>query len=179
MGQVTISLNGRSYRLLCGDGEEQRLDELASFLRTKVDHLADQTGHHGDDRLLVMAALLIADEFLELKARPAVEPREDDREDDAVDGPVVDDVPGAAPNPPPIPKLVHDADASVAEIDGGDEEPDPIPAGKSEGDVITVRRLRTLVPAPKSLEVRLAEARSGRSNEADRPARSDPDPETA
>jgi cell division protein ZapA len=63
MGQVSVTLNGRSYRLACGDGEEGRLLELASHVKARVDQLTLDFGQVGDGRLLLMAALLIADEL--------------------------------------------------------------------------------------------------------------------
>jgi cell division protein ZapA len=78
MGQVAITLNGRSYRLRCGDGEEQRLFALAEHVRAKLDDLTREFGQVGDDRLLLMAALLIADELFDLRedlvARPGTGP---------------------------------------------------------------------------------------------------------
>jgi cell division protein ZapA len=67
MGHVTITLNSRTYRLRCGDGEEPRLLELAEDLRRRIDRLASEFGQVGDDRLLVMAALLIVDELLDAR----------------------------------------------------------------------------------------------------------------
>lgn len=69
MGQVTVTLNTKTYRLRCGDGEEQRLAELAEHVGQRIDQLASQFGQFGDERLLLMAALLITDDMLELKAR--------------------------------------------------------------------------------------------------------------
>ena len=69
MGQVSVTLNGRTYRLRCGDGEEQRLRELADHVGQRVEKLAQQFGQYGDERLLLMAALLITDDMLDLKAR--------------------------------------------------------------------------------------------------------------
>ena len=71
MGQVTITLNGRTYRLRCGEGEEARLIELADVVRDKLQTLIDQFGQAGDDRLLLMSALLIADELVDARARLA------------------------------------------------------------------------------------------------------------
>ena len=65
MGQVTITLNSRTYRLRCGDGEERRLLQLADHLKRRIDGLAAEFGQVGDDRLLVMAALLVTDELLD------------------------------------------------------------------------------------------------------------------
>lgn len=67
MGQVTVTLNGRSYRLSCGDGEEERLARLAGMVREKLDQVTGEFGTQGNDRLLVLAALLIADELLETR----------------------------------------------------------------------------------------------------------------
>jgi cell division protein ZapA len=72
MGQVTISVNGRSYRFACGDGEEARISELAAHLNAKLRGLGQEFGRIGDDRLLVMAALMLADEAFEARAETAV-----------------------------------------------------------------------------------------------------------
>jgi cell division protein ZapA len=67
MGQVTVTLNGRSYRLRCGEDEEQRLFALADHVRGKLDGLVQEFGQAGDDRLLLMAALLISDELFDAR----------------------------------------------------------------------------------------------------------------
>lgn len=69
MGQVTVTLNGRTYRLRCGDGEEARLLELAGHLEQRIEGLAAEFGQVGDERLLLMAALLIADELWDARER--------------------------------------------------------------------------------------------------------------
>ena len=63
MGQVAVTLNGRSYRFDCGDGEEARLAELAAFVKGRVEEIGRQFGNAGDERILLMAALLISDEL--------------------------------------------------------------------------------------------------------------------
>lgn len=63
MGQVSVIINGRTYRLACSDGEEARLLELASHVKSRVDQLTREFGQVGDDRLLLMTALLVADEL--------------------------------------------------------------------------------------------------------------------
>lgn len=63
MGQVSVILNGRAYRLACGDGEEPRLLELAGHIKERVEQLMLDFGQVGHDRLLLMAAILIADEL--------------------------------------------------------------------------------------------------------------------
>ena len=63
MGQVTITLNGRTYRLECGDGEESHLQMLAEQMAKHVESLTGKFGQAGDDRLMLMAGLLVADEL--------------------------------------------------------------------------------------------------------------------
>ena len=68
MGQVSITLNDRTFRLVCEEGEEDRLVELASYVKAKVDALTAEVGHVGDERLVLMAALQIADELWDARA---------------------------------------------------------------------------------------------------------------
>jgi len=67
MGQVQATINGRSYRLDCSDGQEARLRELIDFLGRKVECLASNFGQVGDIRLLLMAALKTTDELFEVR----------------------------------------------------------------------------------------------------------------
>ena len=67
MAQVDVSVNGQSYRIACEDGQEDRLVELAAMVDEKVIGLVNQIGQVGSNRLLVMAALIIADELVDLK----------------------------------------------------------------------------------------------------------------
>lgn len=69
MAEVTITLNGRTYRLECGDGEEEHLLSLSDMVGDRLDGLKKQFGQVGDDRLLLMAALMIADELSEAKKK--------------------------------------------------------------------------------------------------------------
>jgi cell division protein ZapA len=63
MGQVSVTLNGRTYRLACEEGEEERLVELSSHVKERVEQLTLEFGQVGDERLLLMTAILIADEL--------------------------------------------------------------------------------------------------------------------
>ena len=62
MGEVTITVNGRPYRMACEDGQEPHLRGLGADLANRVQELAGQVGKVGDAQLLVMAALIAADE---------------------------------------------------------------------------------------------------------------------
>lgn len=65
MGEVAVTINGRSYEIACDDGQEDRLSRLASYIDKKVAELVSSVGQIGDTRLLVMANLLLADELSE------------------------------------------------------------------------------------------------------------------
>ncbi len=71
MADAAITLNGRMYRLSCGDGEEGRLRDLIGLVAAKLDGLVAEYGQVGDDRLLLLSALQIADEMLDARARAA------------------------------------------------------------------------------------------------------------
>lgn len=104
MGQARISLNGRSYLLRCGDGEEPRLQELAAYLSRRIDQLSIEFGHVGDERLLLMAALLISDDLLEARAKLAALGGEDASAGSVDDLPVVAPVAASVPGEPAAPQ---------------------------------------------------------------------------
>ncbi|MEM7620463.1 MAG: cell division protein ZapA [Pseudomonadota bacterium] len=67
MGQVTLELNGRTYRLRCDDGQEKRLTLLGNYIAKHLNELKQDLGQIGEDRLLLMAALMVADELMDAK----------------------------------------------------------------------------------------------------------------
>jgi cell division protein ZapA len=71
MAQVTVSIGGHSYRLACNEGEEGRLESLAREVDARFAGMHEAFGEIGDQRLMVMAALAIADECLEARAKIA------------------------------------------------------------------------------------------------------------
>ncbi len=71
MGQVAINVNGRLYRFDCGEGEEQRLRELAAYVKGRIESLVMEYGKVGDERLMLTAALLITDELMDARAQLA------------------------------------------------------------------------------------------------------------
>lgn len=71
MAEVTITLNGRTYRLECDDGEEEHLLSLSDMVGQRLDGLRKQFGQVGDDRLLLMTALMVADELSEAERKLA------------------------------------------------------------------------------------------------------------
>jgi len=69
MGQVSVSINGRLYRMACDDGQEQHLARLAFDLDQRIARLRTDFGEIGDMRLTIMAALIVADELIEQSQR--------------------------------------------------------------------------------------------------------------
>jgi cell division protein ZapA len=69
MATVTVSINGRNYRMACDDGQEEHLAQLAQNLDQRIAQLRRDFGEIGDMRLTVMAALTIADELSEQRAQ--------------------------------------------------------------------------------------------------------------
>ena len=69
MPQVSVTINGRQFRMACEDGEEARLQRLAQDLDARIAGLRTRFGEIGDTRLTVMAAITLADELSEVKER--------------------------------------------------------------------------------------------------------------
>ena len=63
MGKVSVPVNGRSYAITCEDGEETRIRRLAQYVDAKVAEFVGSVGQVGEARLLLLAALVIADEL--------------------------------------------------------------------------------------------------------------------
>lgn len=65
MGQVSITIRGRTYPIACDDGQEEQVIRLASYLDKRAAELDRSVGVVSEPRLLVMIALLVADELAE------------------------------------------------------------------------------------------------------------------
>ncbi|MDP2620849.1 MAG: cell division protein ZapA [Hyphomicrobiales bacterium] len=69
MSEVTVTINGRSYKMSCDDGQERHLLGLAEHVGRHVETLKVHVGQVGDTRLLLMAAIMVADELGEARRR--------------------------------------------------------------------------------------------------------------
>ena len=69
MSQVSVTINGRIYRMACDDGQEEHLVRLARDLDARIGQLRESFGEIGDTRLTVMAALMVANELTEVRRR--------------------------------------------------------------------------------------------------------------
>ncbi len=71
MATVAVTIAGRVYRMACGEGEEAHLQSLARHVDATLASLREGFGEIGDGRLVVMAAITVADELSEARARIA------------------------------------------------------------------------------------------------------------
>jgi len=67
MGPVTVPVNGRSFTITCDDGQETRIRRLAQYVDAKVAEFVASVGQVGEARLLLLTALVIADELSDAK----------------------------------------------------------------------------------------------------------------
>lgn len=67
MGQVTITINERAYTVACDDGQEEHIARLADTLDDKARQVLRSVGMVSDNLLLVMTALMVADELSDLR----------------------------------------------------------------------------------------------------------------
>jgi cell division protein ZapA len=66
MAELAVMIDGRVYRVACDEGEEVRLAQLVD---AKISVLRQRFGEIGDQRLIIMAAITLADERAEANAR--------------------------------------------------------------------------------------------------------------
>jgi cell division protein ZapA len=67
LAQVTIKLNGYSYTVGCEDGQEQHLTAMAAQVENRIESIKALGGSSGEARVLVLTALLMADEIFDLR----------------------------------------------------------------------------------------------------------------
>jgi cell division protein ZapA len=63
VAHVNVTVNGRSFAITCEDGQETRIRKLGQYVESKVARFVDSVGQVGEARLLLLAALVIADEL--------------------------------------------------------------------------------------------------------------------
>ena len=66
MANVNIKFNGKDYLLSCDDGQEEHLLELATNLDSKYNELKSKLGNIGENKLLLITAIKIIDDFYDL-----------------------------------------------------------------------------------------------------------------
>src|SRR5437588_11778052 len=69
MPQVSVNIGGRPYRLACNAGEEPHLEGLAKTVDDKIGEMRGSFREIDDQRIVVMAALSLADELFEARRK--------------------------------------------------------------------------------------------------------------
>ena len=67
MANVSIKFNGKEFLLSCEDGQEDQLEELLIQINQKFNKLKDELGNLGENKLLLITAVKIMDEYYETK----------------------------------------------------------------------------------------------------------------
>ena len=67
MAEVDITINGRSYRISCKDGEEERIKSLATLINNQVQKLSEKIGQLGEARMILLASLVLLDKSDEVE----------------------------------------------------------------------------------------------------------------
>jgi cell division protein ZapA len=75
MAQVTIRINGYTYIVGCEDGQEAHLERMAAEIEQRVNSIKAIGGQSGEARLLMLAALLLADELHDTRTTLAAVPQ--------------------------------------------------------------------------------------------------------
>ena len=79
MANVTIKFNNKEFILSCEDGQEEHLEELLIQINQKFNNLKNDLGNLGENKLLLITAVKILDEYYETKKK--VEQRKNEFKD--------------------------------------------------------------------------------------------------
>ena len=69
MANVTIKFNNKEFILSCDDGQEEHLEELLIQISQKFNNLKNDLGNLGENKLLLITAVKIMDEYYETKKK--------------------------------------------------------------------------------------------------------------
>ena len=69
MTNINIKFNNKDYLLSCDDGQEEDLKNLTKFLDKKYSSLKEKLGNIGENKLLLITAIQVIDEYFDLKKR--------------------------------------------------------------------------------------------------------------
>ena len=65
MAEVTLTVNDRSFNLACADGDEKRLQNLASYVDERLRTIADSGVVRRESDLMALTAMVLADELFD------------------------------------------------------------------------------------------------------------------
>ncbi len=76
MANVNIKFNGKEFLLSCEDGQEEHLEELATYLNEKFNNLKNSLGNIGESKLLLITSISVLDEYYETKKKIDIQKEE-------------------------------------------------------------------------------------------------------
>ena len=79
MANVSIKFNGKEFLLSCEDGQEEHLEELLIQINQKFNSIKNDLGNLGENKLLLITAVKVMDEYYETKKK--VDPKKDELKD--------------------------------------------------------------------------------------------------
>ena len=79
MANVSIKFNGKEFLLSCEDGQEEHLEELLIQINQKFNLLKNDLGNLGENKLLLITAVKVMDEYYETKKK--IEQKKDELKD--------------------------------------------------------------------------------------------------
>ena len=79
MANVSIKFNGKEFLLSCEDGQEEHLEELLIQINQKFNNLKNDLGNLGENKLLLITAVKVMDEYYETKKK--VDQKKDELKD--------------------------------------------------------------------------------------------------
>ena len=79
MANVSIKFNGKEFLLSCEDGQEEHLEELLIQINQKFNNLKNELGNLGENKLLLITAVKVMDEYYETKKK--VDQKKDELKD--------------------------------------------------------------------------------------------------
>ena len=76
MANVNVKFNGKDFLLSCDDGQEDHLEQLSIELNDKFNKLKNSMGNIGENKLLLITAITVLDEYFETKKNIEIKKKE-------------------------------------------------------------------------------------------------------
>ena len=69
MANVSVKFNNKEFLLSCDDGQEEHLEELLIQINQKFNSLKNELGNLGENKLLLITAVKIMDEYFDTRKK--------------------------------------------------------------------------------------------------------------
>ena len=75
MAEINVTIHGKEYGIACDDGQEGRVQQLAKYIDAQLKDIASAGAASNESHLLVLTALVIADEMFDMREQQAQQAR--------------------------------------------------------------------------------------------------------